>query len=126
MSSHQEPKITGFKAGAAISKGMAVKLSSGKVVKTAAATDRAVGISQSAPTADGDMVEVAMPGGGGLGLAGGTISAGNLLGYGTDGKLIKVGNASDIIIAQAMEDAVENDVFEVQVIGPSQATAAQS
>lgn len=126
MSSVPQRNIIAHTAGAAISKGMAVKLSSGKVIKCAGTTDRAIGLAQTAPTADGDMVEVALPGGGGFGLAEAAISAGNLLGVNASGKLQKVASASDIIIAQALEDAAAGDVFAVMVIGPSQATATQS
>lgn len=126
MSSTPTRNIVSYRAGSGgVNKGNAVKLSGSTVVKCSAATDRAIGIAQNA-AAEGAAVEVAHPGGGGFGLAGAAISAGNLLGFDTSGDLVKVASASDIIIAQALEDAADNDVFSVQVIGPSQATATQS
>lgn len=115
-----------YRAGSGgVSKGNAVKLSSGSVVKASAATDRVIGIAQNDASENG-LVEVAHPGGGGFAKAGASISAGNLLSSNGDGDLIKVANADDIIIAQALEDASDNDIFSVQVIGPSMATAAQA
>lgn len=118
--------IHSYRAGSGgVSKGNAVKLSSGSVVKASAATDRVIGIAQNDASENG-LVEVAHPGGGGFAKAGASISAGNLLSSNGDGDLIKVANADDIIIAQALEDASDNDIFSVQVIGPSMATAAQA
>lgn len=126
MSSTITRNIHSYRAGSGgVSKGNAVKLSSGAVVKCSAATDRAIGIAQNDASENG-LVEVAHPGGGGFAKAGAAISAGNLLGFDTSGDLVKVASASDIIIAQALEDAADNDIFSVQVIGPSQATATQS
>ncbi len=125
MSSVLSRRLHSFRAGGSIVKGQAVKLSSGNVVACAAATDRSIGLAQ-CDASSGQLVEVAMHGGGGYGLAAGSISAGNLLGFDGSGHLVKVANASDIVIAQALEDAVDNDIFSVNVIGPFQATAAQS
>lgn len=126
MSSTITRNIHAYTAGSGgVSKGNAVKLSSGLVVKCSAATDRAIGLAQN-DAAEGAAVEVAHPGGGGFAKAGASISAGNLLGFDTSGDLVKVASASDIVIAQALEDAVDNDIFSTQVIGPFQATATQS
>lgn len=125
MSSVIHRKIVTYLAGGTISKGQAVKLSSGAVVVCSAATDRAIGLAQ-CDAASGEPCEVAYIGGGAYGKAAGSISAGNLLGFDGSGELVKVANASDIVIAQAMEDAVDNDIFSVLVIGPFQATAAQA
>lgn len=125
MSSVLYRRIHTFIAGGAIAKGQAVKLSSGQVVVCSAATDRAIGLAQIA-AASGEPCEVALQGGGAYAKAAGTIAEGNLLGFDASGELVKVANASDIVIAQAMEAAVDNDIFSVQVIGPVQATAAQA
>lgn len=126
MSSILTPIVHTYLAGAALEKGQAVKLSSGAVVKAAASTDRVIGIAQNTVTAAGDAVEVASIGGGAYAKAGGTIAEGDLLGVNTDGDLVKVANQHDIIIAQAMEGAVDNDIFSVNVVGPSMATQTQS
>lgn len=126
MSSTTEKKIATYRAGSGgVLKGNAVKLSSGLVVKGAAVTDRVIGIANNAAD-EGGAVEVCLPGGGGQGLAKTTIAEGDLLGVNADGSLQKVDGASSIIIAQAMEGASAGEIFEVNVIGPSQATAAQS
>lgn len=125
MSSVMKRRIHTFLAAGTIVKGQAVKLSSGSVVVAAAATDRVIGLAQG-DASSGQAVEVALQGGGAYGKAAASISAGNLLSSDGSGNLLKVANASDIVIAQAMEDASANDIFEVQVVGPYQATAAQA
>ena len=125
MSSVLQRRLGAFIAGGTITKGQPVKLSSGKVVACAATTDRAIGLAQNAASS-GDAIEVALPGGGGFGAAGGTIAEGNLLGFNSSGLLQKVASASDIVIGQAMESAVSGDIFSVNVLGPCQATATQS
>lgn len=125
MSSAVNRNISSFRAGGAISKGQPVKLSSGAVIACTASTDRMIGLAQNDAVSGGG-VEVAMPGGGGFGKAGAGISAGDLLGVNGSGLLVKVAAQHDLIVAQAHEDAVLNDVFGVMVIGPSMATQAQS
>lgn len=118
MSSMIQPKIAGFKAAAAIAKGKAVKFGADKehVAVCSAASDKQIGLVQSASTAAEDLIEVALPGGGGLALAGGTISAGDLLAADSNGALVATTSNADRHIAMAMEDAVANDVFSVLVI----------
>lgn len=126
MSSHLHKKLATYKAGGAIAKGQAVKLSAADtVVVCAAVTDRAIGVANQA-AASGEPLEVAMPGGGGSGKAASTIDIGNLVGFDSSGNLQKVDGASSIVIAQAMEAAVVGDIFSINVCGPFQATAAQS
>lgn len=126
MSSTGERNILSFRAGSGgVHKGAAVKLSSGSVVLCSASTDRAIGIAQNAAD-ENSLVEVAMPGGGGFAKAGGIIAEGDLLGVDGNGDVVKVAAQHDVIIAQAMEGAVDNDIFSVQVIGPSMATQTQS
>lgn len=124
--SKNHQNLATYKASGAIAKGQAVKLSADDtVVVCSGVTDRAIGTANQA-AADGDPIEVALPGGGGPGKAASTISRGNLLGFDSSGNLQKVDAANSIVIAQAMEDAVVGDIFSVQVCGPFQATAAQS
>lgn len=127
MSSVLKRFMATYLADGTITKGQAVKIGSDKshVAKCTASTDRAVGIAQHDALV-GESLEVAHPGGGGYAQAGGTIAAGDLLGFNTDGDLVKVAAQHDIIIAQALESAVDNDIFGVQVIGPSMATQTQS
>lgn len=117
MSSYSYPRITTKKAGGAISKGMALKAGADvdHVVKATAATDKIIGVAQNdAPNAE-DPVEMALPGGGGVGKAGGAISAGDLLTSDSDGELIATTTANNRVVAIAAEDAVEGDVFALEV-----------
>lgn len=127
MSVMVKPLIATYEADAAISKGQAVKFgaSNKKVTPVTATTDLSVGIAQNAAVNVGDLVEVALPGGGGKALAKASISKGNILGHNADGSIQKLANANDKIIAQAMDDASAGDIFEVLVVC-AQGVATQS
>ncbi len=117
MASMIRPLIATFEASAAISKGQAVKLVTNNktVAKVAATTDQSIGIAQNAAVNVGDLVEVAMPGGGAKGLAKTTIALGDILGHNADGSIQKVASASDRIIGVAMDSAVAGDIFSLMV-----------
>lgn len=117
MSSHFKSNMVVLLAGAAISKGMAVKKGSDDkhVVKGSANTSKCIGIAQSAPTTAEDPVEVALPGGGAKGLLGENCVAGNLLVSHTDGTLVLANTAGDFVIAQALEDGSAGDLIDVTV-----------
>lgn len=117
MSSHAKPNALTFIAAGAIGKGKAVTLAAdGKTVtQCSSVTDKSIGICLNAPAAIGDRVEVALPGGGAKGLAGGTISAGDLLAPTTDGSLIATVTATNRWVAIAMEDMVSGDLGSVHV-----------
>jgi hypothetical protein len=127
MSAMVKPRIATYEAAGAISKGKAVKLdSTGKIVtQCSATTDKAVGIAQNAATTAGDLVEVALSGGGGKGLAKATIAAGDILGVNADGSIQKAASANDRMIGIAMESAVAADLFQVDVLC-AMATQTQS
>lgn len=127
MSSMVKPLIFTFEAAAAIAKGQAVKLVTNNktVTKVTATTDLSIGIAQNAAVNVGDLVEVALPGGGGKALAKTTISAGNILGHNADASIQKLASANDKIVAQALEDAVAGDIFSVMVLS-AQGVATQS
>jgi len=118
MASSQAPKISAYKADAAIAKGVAVKLGTDfkHVAKSTAATDKSVGICQGAVSAAEDAVEVAMSGGGARALAGGTIATGDYLAPDSNGALVATTTGDDNVIAQALQDAVADDIFDVQVL----------
>lgn len=118
MSSHSYSRILAFKAGGAIVKGSAVKAGADrtKVVVCSATTDKSIGVAQNDAAAAGDFVEVALQGGGGKGLAGGTVAFGDMLAPTTDGSLITTTTAGDRIVGMAMEDGVVGDVVAVEVI----------
>lgn len=127
MSAMVKPLIFTFEASAAIAKGKAVKLVTNNktVAQVSATTDLSIGIAQNAAANAGDLVEVALPGGGGKALAKASISAGNILGHNADGSIQKLASANDKIVAQALEDAVAGDVFSVIVLS-AQGVATQS
>lgn len=125
MSSTSEPRLQTFKSGTAIAKGKAVKKGSTDqhVIAGAANTDKVVGIAYMETTnldskqqAIEEVIEVALPGGGGKALLGEAVSMGNKLVSHTDGRLVKTNNSGDQIIAIAMQDGVENDIIAVEVV----------
>lgn len=118
MASSSAPRIQAFLADAAIAKGKVVKLGTDfkHVAVCSAATDKAFGIIQSAPTGAESVCEVALPGGGGKALAGGTIATGDLLASDANGALVATTTENDRVVAVAMESAVANDIFSVEVI----------
>ncbi len=117
MSSHAPANVLTFIASAAIAKGKAVTLdATGKIVTASAAvTDKSIGIAMGAATTAGDIIEVALPGGGAKGLLGGSVSAGDLLAPTTGGALIATTSATNRWIAVAMEDGATNDLASVHV-----------
>lgn len=126
MASSSEPKIYTLLAGAAIAKGKAVKIGSddNHVIASTANTSLNMGVSQNAPAAAEDPCELALPGGGGKGLLGETVVAGNHLVSHTDGTLVKPNASGDQIIAKAMEGGVAGDLIDIEVIS-GQAAAAE-
>lgn len=127
MSAMIKPLIATFECDALITKGQAVKFgtSNKRVTPCAATTDLGFGVAQNTTLNIGDLVEVAVSGGGAKGLANSTIAKGNFLGFNANGKLQKLASANDVIIGQAMDDAVSGDVFSLMV-NPSQGVATQS
>lgn len=117
MSSYMAPKVLTFRASAAIAKGKAVTLdATGQIVTASnAVTDKSIGIAQNDASAAEDKVEVALVGGGAVALAGGTISAGDLLAPTTGGALIATSTATNRYVGVAMQDAVVGDLFSVHV-----------
>jgi len=118
MSSYAKPCILTFKAGAAIPEGSVVKPGADNqhVLKSASAASKNFGIAQNAATLAEDKVEVALPGGGGKGLAGGAILFGDLLTSDVNGALVATTTANDRVVAVAMDDAATGDLFSLQVV----------
>lgn len=94
-----------------------VKLSSdGQAAKSAAATDAHIGIAQDDQAdAAGKAVQVRIAGESKL-TAGGTIAAGAYVTSDANGDGVSTTSASDIVVAQAMQSAVDNDVFRVMLV----------
>jgi len=118
MASSSAPRIVTLKAGAAISKGMAVKFGADQnhVVKGAANTDRCFGIAQNDATAAEDPVEVAIQGGGGKAKLSESVNPGDYLVSHTDGTLAKANAEGDVVVAVAMQSGVLNDIIGVEVV----------
>lgn len=121
MSAHSEPRSLAFKAGGAIVKGHAVKLSADDtVVECTANTDDAIGIAMndvsSAQATAGMDVEVALPGGGYKAKLGEGVARGLHLVPHTDGTLVKANAAGDSVIAVAMATGVTGDMIPVEVL----------
>lgn len=117
MSSIFPPNVLTYKATAAIPKGSVVKIGADRehVSKAAAATDKSVGIAQTANVLLAeDKVEVAHAGGGAKGLAGGTIAAGDLLTSDANGALV-VASTGNRVVGHALESAVVGDLFAMFV-----------
>lgn len=110
---HKLNEIT-RKAGADLTskEHFAVKFdANGDVILAAAATDKILGVLTREVGASAEPVGIAVEG---LlkGVAGGTIAAGDFLTSDANGKLVATTTAGDIVIGQATESAVANDVFE--------------
>lgn len=118
MSAHSPSRVQTFKATAAMGRGLAVKAGADRqhMSVCSAATDKIMGLSNTAPTEADESMEVCLPGGGAKGKLGGTVSAGDLLTSDGDGKLIATTSAADRYIAMAMEDGVANDLIAVEVV----------
>lgn len=118
MASSFKPNLLAFKADGVIAKGSAVKIGSDSehVVECSANTDEAIGVAQGDASAAEDIVEIAIPGGGGKGLAGESITAGKFLVSAADGDLEQTNASGDRIVAMAMEGASAGDLFEIMVL----------
>lgn len=127
MSSINSPRYASFYATAAIAKGKAVKMGANKhtVVVGAANTDRCIGIVKDAVDAAGDVVEIALPGGGAKALLGEAVSAGNDLCSDAAGSLVMVNAEGDQILCRALESGSTGDLIAVEVYYAT-AHAAQS
>lgn len=118
MASSSEPKIYSFLSAAAIAKGVAVKAGADNnhLAICSAKTDKSVGITQNSQDAAEKTLEVALPGGGGKALCGGTVAVGDLLAPTTDGSLIATTTAGDTYIARAMQAGVVGDIIGVEIV----------
>jgi len=117
MPSYSQPRIYTQKADGAISKGQAVKIGSDlkHVAKATAATDKIIGVAQNDAVNAEDPVEVAMPGGGGLGKLGDTVAAGDLLTADGSGNLIATTTPGNRTIAAAQDGGVVGDLVALEI-----------
>lgn len=99
----------------------AVVLSTDGAIDVAGAGAKAIGFLMNSPTL-GTICEIASNGGGALAIAGGTIAAGNELAVDANGDVV-VATANDVVVGRALESAVDNDVFSVEVFTAYSGTA---
>lgn len=81
-------------------------------IAVAGADVNSIGFLMSQPTA-GQVCEVATFGGGAKAIAGGPITQGDYLKIDANGDVIVATLSTENIVAQALDDAVDNDVFAV-------------
>ncbi len=118
----------GFRAGADLSEETnrykAVKLdASGNVILCVANDFGFIGFLQNTPE-NGAPAEVAGLGGGSLAISGGAIDEGALLTTDANGDLIAIATGQTrAAVARAVPSAVDNDVFDVIVLGGTSHTA---
>lgn len=123
MSQHNVSGHKGYKATAALAKGVQVKLSSGEVVVSTAATDKTIGVTNAAVGA-GEVADIRLLSAQGTSLytAGGNISAGDLLVAAAAGKVVALTQAiagaqpTSLVLGRALESAVSGDLFEAEVV----------
>ena len=115
-SSFSTPRKITLKAGSAISRGDILKFGADDdhVVPSAAATDKHMGIAADDAAAAEDLVEIQLPGGGGLVKSGATIARGDLLSSDASGNAI-VALATHRTIGLAMQSSVANDLMPMEV-----------
>lgn len=117
MASSSAPRVLTFKATSVFQAFRVVKFGADDqhVDKSSAAGDKNIGISQNAPAAIDDPVEVAINGGGAKAQCGGNITRGDLLTSDANGKLVATTTGDDNIVAQAMASGVLDDIIGVEV-----------
>lgn len=94
-----------------------VKLSAGKVVQSAAATDKHIGVLYNCPDANGtaDVLSINASGTAKV-QAGGTISVGNFITANASGLAVATTSAGDFVIGIAVEAASSGQIFAYQPI----------
>lgn len=103
----------GFVATAALGEGVLVKLSSGQVVVSTAATDKSVGVTTHSCEA-GEVVDVRLLSAQGTTKfkAGGNVAVGDLLASDADGEVVATTTATHRVVGQALEAGVDNQMIE--------------
>lgn len=121
MSQYNVSGHKGYKATAALAKGVLVKLSSGEVVVATAATDKVIGVTTAAVGA-GEMADIRLVSAQGTSkfTAGGNIAVGDLLTGAAAGKVVLATQAAagaqptSVIVGRALEAGVSGDLIEAE------------
>jgi hypothetical protein len=116
MSTFSKPRTQTFFANGAITAGQPVKAVTDDkhVTPCTAASDKVIGIAMNTTTTLGDVVEVAINGGGAKALADGTIAMGDVLVADGTGVIVST-TTGDRIVGVAMQAAVSGDLFWMEV-----------
>jgi hypothetical protein len=114
MSQYNASGHKGWKATAAIARGLAVKIASGEVVVATAATDKIVGVTTRAVTA-GDVADVRLRSAQGTSVVklAGTVAVGDAVTSNGAGALITTTTAGNQVVGIALEAGVTGDLIEV-------------
>jgi len=126
MSSYSAPRQAAFKTtDADAHANLFVKFGSADdKVDVAGAGEKTCGVGMNSPTAAGDQIEVALPGGGAKLTLGGTVTRGKFLKSDSAGKGVQVTAEGDLYGAMAMASGVSGDVIPVEVMnGTAHASA---
>lgn len=118
MGASSNRRILTFRATAAIGAYLIVKAGADRehVAKATAVSDKIVGITNSEATKAEEMVEVALPGGGGkVKLGSGGCAFGDFLTADANGAAIVSSTANDNIVGVAQADGVEGDIVPVEI-----------
>lgn len=118
MAANYKSNLASLLADGALAVGNAVKAGSDNdhCAIGAANTDKCFGLVQNTVDAAEDVAEIAFPGGGGKGLLGETVAAGDYLVSHTDGSLVKANAAGDHVCAMALRSGVSGDVIDCLVV----------
>lgn len=114
MSQYNASGHKGYVTDNALAKGLAVKLSAGKVVVATAGTDFIIGVTV-APASAGSVADIRLRSSQGTTLvkAGGTIAIGDAVTATTGGAAITTSTAGNKVIGVALEAGVSGDFIEV-------------
>lgn len=114
MSQYNASGHKGYKATAALAKGLIVKLTNGEAVPAAAATDKFIGVTAAAASL-GAVADVRLRSAQGTlkVLAGGNIAVGDYVTANADGKAVATTTVGQEILGMALEAGAANDFVEV-------------
>lgn len=123
MSQYNTSGHKGIKATAALAKGILVKITSGEVVVSGAATDKTIGVTTAAVGA-GELADIRLLSAQGTSkyTAGGNIAVGDLLVAAAAGKVVALTQAAagaqptSVVVGRALEAGVSGDLVEAEVI----------
>ena len=116
MAQFSESSVRAFPCAVALTKGTAVKFSSGRIVAATAGTDKIIGVIDVDNDAGQDAhVRLRSGTGTAIGMAGGTIAVGDAVTATTAGALIATVTAQNQIVGYALEAVASGAEFEMML-----------